>query len=62
MTTPTLSPFAAPRGGAQSLRAAGRDWETTPTLSPFAAPRGGAQSLRAAGRDWDERPDDHNDH
>jgi hypothetical protein len=48
MTTPTLTSFAAPGGGA--IRASGRPFGamTTPTLTSFAAPGGGA--IRASGR------------
>ncbi len=45
MTTPTLTSFAAPRGGAQAAwERPGAACMTTPTLTSFAAPRGGAQA------------------
>jgi hypothetical protein len=49
MTTPTLTPFAAPRGGAAALGRPGAGDMTAPTLTPFAAPRGGAAALGRPG-------------
>lgn len=48
--TPTLTMFAAPRGGASLLRAAERRLWVAPRLTAFAAPRGGISLLRAAER------------
>jgi hypothetical protein len=41
MTTPTLTSFAAPRGGRARPWGGPADGATTPTLTSFAAPRGG---------------------
>jgi hypothetical protein len=42
-TTPTLTPFAAPHGGAGlSWGGPAKGLMTTPTLTSFAAPHGGA--------------------
>src|SRR5438067_3479617 len=63
VTTPTLTSFAAPRGGASLPGDGPAAGSTTPTLTSFAAPRGGASlpgdgdasSRRGAPRSGDRR-------
>ncbi len=49
MSTPALTSFAAPQGGAASFGAARQEAKAlAPKLTSFAAPQGGAASFGAA--------------